>query len=120
MARKPSGQSPVDKAKKVWAQKPADYLSGGTAVGDTYNAWDTYKQGKPDFGKGAGPGEPYHQVQKKISPNRKKPPANNPPNLGTIVPGAGNSTLPYGPPGTRIPSTSDPRTDAIRRRLRGL
>lgn len=116
MARKPTSKTPAQKAAKVLTEKPADYLSGGTSVGDTYNAWDTYKQGKPDFGKGAGPGEPYHQVQKKIAPTRKKPPGNNPPKLGTIVSGVGNSTPTYGPPGTK----SDPRTDAIRRRLRGL
>lgn len=113
MARTSKPKSISNVAKAV--SKPADWMSGGTKVGDTYNAWDTYGQGKPDFGVGAGPGEPYRQVQKKV-PRPKPAIKAQLPNYKDIISGAGNSTLPFNPPGTR----SDPRTDAIRRRLRGL
>lgn len=46
--------------------KPTDYLRGSQAVGQKYTAWDNFNQGRPDFGKGAGPGTPYHEVTKKV------------------------------------------------------
>lgn len=56
--------------------KPTDYLSGSQVLGKKYKAWDTYGQGTPDLGKGAGPGMPYHVVSKTVKkpkPVPKKP-----------------------------------------------
>jgi hypothetical protein len=103
----------------VRSYKPNDYLRGSKRVGGSYTAFDTYGQGRPDFGKGPGPGEPYHEVQKKVAPMPKWA-------------GSGSKS-PKWAPGVNIgssnvnPSTQpanigsgDPRIDAIRRRLRGL
>lgn len=46
--------------------KPFDYLKGSKTLGQNYTAWDTYGQGKPDFGKAKGPGDPYHEITKKV------------------------------------------------------
>lgn len=87
--------------------RPADYLRGSTQIGKKYTAYDTYGQGRPDFGAGAGPGEPYHEVQK-IVRKPAKPPKWVPPQA---------SPLPSHIP--NLPGTvkRDPRIDAIRRRL---
>ena len=77
--------------------KPDDWLKGSTRVGGDYTAFDTYGQGRPDFGHGAGPGTPYHTVQKKV-----QLPKINTPKWG-IPMGTGTSV--------------DPRISAIRRRL---
>jgi hypothetical protein len=89
---------------------PSDYLMGGKRVGQKYTAWNTYGQGKPDFGKGAGPGEPYHKVTKT--------------NLGKDIikrPDWGNSKTPvFNKPTAKNPKfgvKTDPRTAAIRKRL---
>src|SRR5205809_4860255 len=98
---------------------PNDYLRGSKNIGGTYTAFDTYGQGTPDFGHALGPGDPYHEVQKKIQPMPKWA-------------GSGSKALKWAP-GINIGSTnpaqstqpaaigsSDPRIEAIRRRLRGL
>lgn len=74
----------------VKTANPSDYLRGSKIIGQKYTAWNTYNQGKPDFGKGSGPGTPYHEIQKTVkqsSPSRTWSPV------------------------------SDPRMEAIRRRL---
>lgn len=80
---------------------PPNYLSGSKTPGGKYSAWDTYGQGKPDFGKDKGPGDPYHVVQKTIAKTPTKQPK-----WGSIV--AKNSA---------IKATTDARMNAIRRRL---
>lgn len=45
--------------------KPADYVRGGKAEGNTYTAKEMYNGRTPNSVKG-GPGEPYHEVSKKI------------------------------------------------------
>lgn len=99
---------------------PPDYLRGSKNVGGTYTAWDTYGQGTPDFGHQKGPGDPYHEVQKKVKPvpNWTKPKGIQLP-WAPGIPIGGNS----GPWSNNIPrgdSGGDPRIEAIRRRLRGL
>lgn len=89
--------------KKPQIYQPPDWLKGSTTVGGNYTAWNNYGQGTPDFGVGAGPGTPYHEVQKKVSAPPKKPvtvPINK-------FPGSGDNV--YG--------SVDPRIVAIRRRL---
>lgn len=93
--------------------KPSDYLRGSQATGKNYTAFNTYGQGKPDFGKGAGPGEPYHEV---VKPNlgknildkdgQKVPPWKPPTTVSKKPPWASSSTRPL-----------DARTQIIRRRL---
>lgn len=104
--------------------KPSDYLKGPTIIGQNYTAWDTYGQGRPDFGKGAGPGDPYHEVIKKNS-------GLNPPQRGGIPSGTTGSDYHrptqggYGgvngggflPGGSGNLGTGDPRIMAIRKRL---
>lgn len=58
--------------------KPPDYLSGSKTPGKKYSAWDTYNQGKPDFGKDKGPGDPYHVVQKTVAKPVPAPRSNRP------------------------------------------
>jgi len=87
---------------------PTDWLRGSKTVGKNYTSWNTYGQGKPDMGAGLGPGEPYHEVVKKV-PNQM-----NPPNWGLDI-----------KPKEMVGQQSqvggnDPRIEAIRRRLRGL
>lgn len=82
--------------------KPFDWIRGSVIPGQKYTAWNTYGQGTPDFGKGKGPGTPYHEVQKRIPKNPRRKPAS-----------VGIGTLP-------ISTGNDPRGDAIQRRLRGL
>lgn len=91
---------------------PGDYLRGSKIAGNQYTAWDTYGQGRPDFGKGAGPGEPYREVKKTNSGigaiTRPKSPILNPPKQGRIPTISSPSR-----PGV----TNDPKVLAIRRRL---
>lgn len=88
---------------------PNDYLSGSKTVGQKYNAWNTYGQGKPDFGKGAGPGEPYHIVQKaNVGKNISLP--------GTIN-WAGNNANTWQRPTAGTVKNASPYVAAIRRRL---
>lgn len=82
--------------------KPADWVSGGVTIGGKYNRWDTFGQGTPDMGKGAGPGDPYHVVQSIVQKPPTKPITQPAKDYGNAGPGI------------------DPRTEAIRRRLRGL
>lgn len=105
---------PVWKPNSPWGPvKPADYLKGSTKIGQKYTAWNTYGQGKPDFGKGKGPGDPYHEVQKTVAkPGIKKDLpawAARPQGLPDWAQGGSSSA-----------AKPDPRTEAIRRRLRGL
>lgn len=120
MAAKKKAKLPTPPKPKIPAQrvkKPVDYLrggkTGGTTVGENYTAWNTYGQGKPDFGKGPGPGEPYHEVQKKVQTPLPGPKTNRP-GWATLpgrkpAPGGG---LPFHPPGK-----PDSRIAAIKRRL---
>jgi hypothetical protein len=85
---------------------PLDWLSGSKTPKGKYTAWDSFGQGLPDFGKGAGPGEPYRKVTKTV-------PMSAPPKWAPSSPTKGSGT----PSGVQA---SDPRTEAIRRRLRGL
>lgn len=52
---------------------PTDYVKGSNVVGEKYTAYNTYGQGRPDFGAKAGPGDPYHVVQKTMRKNTSKP-----------------------------------------------
>jgi hypothetical protein len=122
--------------------KPGDYLKGSTTVGQNYTAWDTFGQGKPDFGKDLGPGDPYHEVLKKNSgfnpPQRGVGGVDNPvtgPGMGQPIKLGNvfgqpqrNGTQPTSNGGSRSPlvnnllqhslnNTSDPRIAAIRKRL---
>lgn len=103
--------------RPVRTYTPPDYLRGSKQIGKSYTAFDTYGQGRPDFGHGAGPGEPYHEVQKKVAPVPKwgGTGSKSPRWAPGINIGQGNtSSLP-------IPDrNADPRIEAIRRRLRGL
>lgn len=90
------------------ARKPYDWLKGGTKVGAKYSAYSNYGQGAPNLGKGKGPGDPYHVVTKKV----KK---------GSMVPSwAKDAMAPTNGVAPKWEPTGDARTDAIRRRLRGL
>lgn len=120
---KPNNPKPKPPQKKpnpkpeVLKKPPEDYLRGSKTVGGKYTAWNTYGAGKPDFGKSAGPGDPYHEVEKRV---RKPLP---------IPKGGQKPTLPWGPPKVRttlparnnvgLPQTNDGnmRMEAIRRRL---
>lgn len=118
--------------------KPADYLKGGAGVGQKYTAYNTYSQGKPDFGKSTGPGDPYHEVSKKIPrredammdyAKRKRDAAKA--KLTTPITGeavdtkvkaytnAKSGTV-LGKSTSRLNQGSDYRSAAIRRRLGGL
>jgi hypothetical protein len=88
--------------------KPADFLRGSTKVGQKYTAWTNYNQGKPDFGKGSGPGTPYSEITRLNTgqnwsqlPSPPRSPSSRPtysrPSFGRL--------------------TDDPRASAIRRRL---
>ena len=100
---------PKPKPPKV-RNRPFDYLRGGRYVGEKYTAWDTYGQGRPDFGKGAGPGEPYREI---IKTNSKAP---RPPKQTQLSPPVG---LPQRPPqgGSGGKFHRDARIAAIRKRL---
>lgn len=120
MAAKPNLPKPPQAKPKPVKYTPADRLRGGTTVGSNYTAWDTYGQGKPDFGKDVGPGDPYHEVSKKVA----KP-----------LPGSGQvKPLPWGTPNQSrnsnlpnwvnraMPSSGTGNNawiDAVRRRLKG-
>lgn len=101
---------------------PADYLRGSKKVGGTYTAFDTYGQGTPDFGHQKGPGEPYHEVQKKVKavPKWAKPQGTHLPWApGIPIGGSNQETKPWW--GNQLPGAGgDSRIEAIRRRLRGL
>lgn len=114
MARVPRPEVP-GMSKKSDRRKPYDYLRGSIKPGGKYTAWNTYGQGKPDFGYGKGPGEPYHEVQKRVTAGGPQmPPRGRPGSPTKPIVGAGDaSTLPWG-------KGRDPRIEAIRRRLRGL
>lgn len=88
--------------------KPLDWLSGSQTPGKKYTSWSDFGQGIPDFGKGAGPGTPYRKVQKTVPNKVVKPPS--------WVPAQPQG----GPVGTPSSQATDPRSEAIRRRLRGL
>lgn len=95
-------------AKKTKVFKPNDYIKGGTKVGTDYTAYANYNQGKPDFGKGYGPGTPYHEVTRRntgrnYAGSLPKPPAHQ-----------GSAT--YHRPSYGA-ATGDSRASAIRRRL---
>ena len=110
MAYKPANPGAIksNAKKKPKYHKPADFLRGSTTVGKTYTGYSNYSQGKPDFGKGAGPGTPYHEVQR-LNTGRDWAPVGGSGSPGTR---AGSYSRPgYG----RV--TGDPRTLAIRRRL---
>lgn len=111
---KPSKNKPKPKPKPKPKYTPSDYLRGSKTVGESYTAWDTYGQGKPDFGKGAGPGEPYREVQRRV----RKPPAWTKPKTPTqgVKPSSGRIAAP-GWIGKSISGSSDPRVSAIRKRL---
>jgi hypothetical protein len=110
-AKKPAKKKPIPKKPykpPVKTFKPKDYLSGSKKVGGKYKAWNTYNQGTPDMGKGAGPGEPYHVVTQT--------------NTGKNFP---VKTNPQAPPSTPISvrpragtvTSTSPYVAAIRRRL---
>lgn len=122
-AKLPTPPKPKIPAQRV--KKPGDYLRGGkthgTTVGENYTAWNTYGQGKPDFGKGPGPGEPYHEVQKKVQTPLPGPKGRmNPPKWapGPTLPKRPGGTLPFTPPGNK--GKVDARLAAIKRRLQGV
>jgi hypothetical protein len=95
---------------------PPDYLSGSKTIGGKYTAWDTYGQGRPDFGVGEGPGTPYHQDQKTVT----APPPWGPMGTGQTPLPKWAGGLPYRPGSTSNPpssNVSDPRITAIRKRL---
>jgi hypothetical protein len=99
--------------------KPANYLRGSKTIGQKYTAYDNYGQAKPDFGKGNGPGTPYHEVQKivqKAVPGAGKPVTPGPPSSGIKLPKWAGRGLPTKPSGTLA---KDARVAAIRNRLRG-
>jgi hypothetical protein len=83
---------------------PPDYLKGSHVIGGKYTAWSDYGQGRPDFGVGAGPGTPYHEVQKTVT---APPPWAGPPKM----------TLPKWGGRVQLPTSNDPRITAIRKRL---
>ena len=117
--KKPVPPKPKPKPKPITAN-PFDWLRGSKIVGQKYTAWDTYGQGRPDFGKQIGPGDPYHEIQKTVVKGSEKPPVEELNAARGITGGLrlgvrGNPNA----SGTVIPQT-DPRTEAIRRRLRGL
>lgn len=91
----------ASRANKKTIKKPPDWLSGSMVKGKKYTAWDTYGQGTPDFGKGSGPGEPYHKT--------------------TNIVGSSKVTRPRSiTKKTTYQPVGDARMDAIQRRLRGL
>lgn len=102
-------------ASKPKTYKPGDWLKGSTTIGKQYTAWDTYGQGKPDFGAAQGPGDPYHEVQKTVR-RPVKPPKWVPPKTLPQAPGR-PSERSWIPPGTISTGHSDPRISVIRRRL---
>jgi hypothetical protein len=106
MARKPSVKKPAP------FYKPPDWLKGGTRVGQKYTTYDNFRQGTLDFGKGKGPGEPYRQVERTV-PTAKAGAAQ------WALKKAQNRTYDASAAKSQAPSP-DPRTEAIRRRLRGL
>lgn len=107
MAKMPK-KPPVKSKPKPKPFKPSDYLRGSTKPGEKYTAFSNYGQGRPDFGKGAGPGSPYREVTR-TNPGRAaaETPSWRPPTSKTAT-----YTRPRS--GTL---TRDPRTSAIRRRL---
>ncbi len=54
---------------------PPNYLRGSHLEGEKYTAYSNYDQGRPDFGKGSGPGEPYHEVTRTVQKPLPGPPA---------------------------------------------
>lgn len=99
MAAKKKKKLPTPAPAKPVTYTPPDYLRGSKTVGKKYTAYNTYGQGRPDFGKDLGPGEPYHEVQKTV---QKPIPQSRLPKWGTIN------------------SLHDARLSAIRRRLQGM
>jgi hypothetical protein len=112
MAKKATYKRPP---KKPIRYKPADFLRGSQMVGEKYTAWDSHGQGKPDFGKGAGPGEPYREVQK----TNRKPPKASPGSSAAkgVMPSQGNVTGPSWIAKGPMANRNDPRIAAIRKRL---
>lgn len=115
----PKNKPPAQSKKLKYA--PVDYLRGGKTkghtIGENYTAWNTYGQGRPDFGKEQGPGEPYHEVQKKVQKPLPGPDSNRPPWARLPSP-AQRNTLPYHPPGQA--GQASPWLSAVRRRLMGV
>jgi hypothetical protein len=106
---------PVKPKKPAMRKRPSgipdDYLRGSKFVGEKYTAWDTYGQGRPDLGKGAGPGEPYREIQKTVRPQSAKP---------SIPPRDINRPSPVNRPGwgsAKPKRLEDARARAIRKRL---
>lgn len=111
MAKPKKKPVPINPKKPALRKRPKglpdDYLRGSKFVGEKYTAWDTYGQGRPDFGKGAGPGEPYREVQKVMKPINKP---NTPPTKPSPI------NRPNKPQwGSR--RLNDARARAIRKRL---
>lgn len=100
-------KKPIPKPKP-W-NLPSDYLRGSKHVGEKYTAWDTYNQGRPDFGKKGGPGTPYHEVQH-TNLKSKTPPWALPGKVIPKPPAQRTSHLPQWKP-------TDARVSAIRKRL---
>jgi hypothetical protein len=86
--------------------KPRDWAGGSTTIGGTYDAWNTYGQGAPDMGVGAGPGLPYHTTKKKV-----KTPAPMP------LPSRGGPMSQRPEPHWNGGNWNDARISAIRKRL---
>lgn len=109
--KKPVPKKPTPKTAFPKIYNPTDFLRGGKKIGDKYTAWNTYGGEKPDFGKGKGPGDPYHETQRTVASYVKE----------QAKGGLGGAQKPTGPtwPGGK-PTKPDPRSEAIRRRLRGL
>lgn len=118
----PTPKKPPSNLPSKRVTRPADYLrggkTGGRTIGETYTAFDTYGQGKPDFGHGAGPGDPYHEVQRKVQAPVPGHENHSPP----WAPGSGNATIPRKPLPWNSPggSSSNAWLDAVRRRLQGV
>lgn len=129
---KPPQKKPKPTTPQHVRNAPTDYLRGGKTkghtVGEGYTAWNTYGQGKPDFGKGPGPGEPYHEVQKKVQkplPGSQKPPwATVPGRKASPMPSPIPRKLPWRPPVKASSTTgtggNSAWINAVRRRLQGV
>lgn len=99
---------------KIWdlMGKPKNWLRGGTKIGQSYTGWNTHNQGKPDFGKGAGPGIPYQEVTGKI----KNPTGGKVPDWVLNVEKPPNP-VERKPTKMKWPSQRDAALEAIQRRL---
>lgn len=104
-------------------KNPANYLRGSKTIGQKYTAYDNYNQGKPDFGKGAGPGTPYHEVQKTVQkaiPGAGKPVNAGPPTNSHIhLPNWFGRSPSIGNGGYLDNIVRNARSAAIRKRLEG-